>query len=116
MPTKQPKSGGSAAAFLAQVRQLELLDAPSDASWDEAVAGQQFPDAVTAAKHLVRRGLLTLYQANEVLHGRGHALQLGQLLSLATLGPGRHGSGLQSAPPADAPGRGAQIHPQRAVD
>jgi len=88
MPTKQPKSGGSAAALLAQVRQLELLDA---AQVDEAAREQQFPDAVAAAKHLVRRGLLTLYQANEILRGRGRELLMGQYCLLEPLGQGGMG-------------------------
>jgi serine/threonine-protein kinase len=88
MPTKQPSSTGSAEALLAELRQLDLLDA---AQLNEAAAKQPFPDAIALAKHLVRSRLLTLYQANEVLRGRGRNLLLGQYCLLEPLGQGGMG-------------------------
>jgi Leucine-rich repeat (LRR) protein/tRNA A-37 threonylcarbamoyl transferase component Bud32 len=50
-----------------------------------------FPDARALARELVRRGWLTLYQANALLQGHGHQLLLGSYVLLGKLGEGGMG-------------------------
>jgi formylglycine-generating enzyme required for sulfatase activity/serine/threonine protein kinase len=52
---------------------------------------KQFPEAHSLAGELVRRGWLTLYQANQLLQGRGAELVLGPYRVLERLGEGGMG-------------------------
>jgi WD40 repeat protein len=61
----------SVADLVDLLRKSRLLDA---ARMDKVVKAQdRFPDAVTLAKELVRRGWLTREQAQDILHGRAAA-------------------------------------------
>jgi tRNA A-37 threonylcarbamoyl transferase component Bud32 len=55
------------------------------------VGAQQFPDAKTLAADLIRRGWLTPFQANQLLHGRGEELLLGAYVLLERIGEGAMG-------------------------
>ena len=52
---------------------------------------ERFPAAADLARELVRRGLLTTFQANEIMQDRAARLNLGQYLLLERLGQGGMG-------------------------
>jgi serine/threonine protein kinase/WD40 repeat protein len=78
-----------ARSLLAVLGQHDLI---SKAPLDELrpLAGQ-FPGAADLARELVRRGLLTTFQANEIMQDRAGRLVLGQYLLLERLGQGGMG-------------------------
>src|SRR5947209_2220231 len=71
VPVPRPRttmSTASVADLVDLLRKSRLLDA---ARLDKVIKGQgRFPDALTLAKELVRRGWLTREQAQELLRGR----------------------------------------------
>ena len=82
-------SAESVAAFADAVRQFELLD-PARADELELVAGMH-ADVRAAAKELIERGMLTTWQAQTVLKGRGKDLVFGSYVLLEQLGEGGMG-------------------------
>ncbi len=55
------------------------------------------PDAISAAKELVKTGRLTRYQAEEILNGRGARLSFGAYVILDKLGEGGMGMVLRGS-------------------
>jgi formylglycine-generating enzyme required for sulfatase activity/tRNA A-37 threonylcarbamoyl transferase component Bud32 len=80
----------SAAGFVEVLRALPLLTAAQQAQ----VAGlqQQFPDVKALAQELIRRGWLTVFQANQLARGKGHELVLDRYVLLDLLGQGGMGA------------------------
>ena len=78
-----------AQSLLAVLQQHDLL--PQAALQDLLPLAEQFPAAADLARELVRRGLLTPFQANEINQGRAVRLVLGQYLLLERLGQGGMG-------------------------
>jgi Leucine-rich repeat (LRR) protein/tRNA A-37 threonylcarbamoyl transferase component Bud32 len=77
------------AALLDSLRQCRLLESMQL----QEVEGQatRFADAKALAGELIRRGWLTPYQVNQLLHGRGRELLLGSYILLERLGEGGMG-------------------------
>jgi serine/threonine-protein kinase len=88
VPTAQPllASGAELADVL---RRHGLLTAKALQSLDSLV--RQFPDARRLAEHLLAQGLLTPFQVNLLLRGRGADLILGPYVLLDRLGQGAMG-------------------------
>src|SRR5260221_3928866 len=82
-------SAESVEAFVDAVRQFELLD-PSRAGEFELVTGLH-ADVRAAAKELIQRGILTAWQAQTVLKGRGKELVFGSYVLVEKLGEGGMG-------------------------
>src|SRR5262245_11745500 len=78
------------AQLLDTLRSLHLLDG----SQLEAAAQLQgkFPATKELVRELVRRGWLTSYQVNELVHGRGHDLVIGSYVILDRVGEGGMGT------------------------
>ncbi|HVS37053.1 MAG TPA: protein kinase [Gemmataceae bacterium] len=76
-------------AFLDDLQKLRLLSAAQ--LRQVRPLGGTAPHADALAKELIRRGWLTAYQADEVLHGRGQGLILGPYVLLDRLGQGGMG-------------------------
>jgi eukaryotic-like serine/threonine-protein kinase len=80
----------SAADLLDALRLGKLLE---PAQLEELTGGllAHFPDSRSLAAHLIRRGWLTPYQANQLLQGRGAGLLLGSYVLMDRLGEGGMG-------------------------
>jgi tRNA A-37 threonylcarbamoyl transferase component Bud32 len=88
-PPVLPAAIVSSASLLQSLRQYRLLET---AQVQELEALLPRPaDAKALAGELVRRGWLTPYQANQLLHGRGRELVLGSYILLERLGEGGMG-------------------------
>src|SRR5438105_3281368 len=77
----------SAGALEGALRHCGLL---TPAQWGE-VERTTFTDHLALARHLLERGWLTPYQANQLLRGRGRELILGPYCLLQRLGEGGTG-------------------------
>jgi hypothetical protein len=77
------------ATLLELIRQARLLDDTQVA--DAALLARRHAEGRELARELVRRGWLTPWQANEIAHGRGPALTLGNYVLLELLGQGNMG-------------------------
>src|SRR6516164_9169864 len=78
--------------LVAQIRELGILpveDAPAQRSLDDLA--RKFPEPRSLARELIQRNLLTPYQANQLLTGKGDKLLLGRYLILDRLGEGGMG-------------------------
>jgi hypothetical protein len=75
----------SLAVFSESLRDLHLLD-PVQLAEVERTLRARFPDPRALAGELVRRGWLTLYQARQLLQGRGDGLRLGSYVVLERRG------------------------------
>src|SRR5690349_7548372 len=80
----------SAVGFVKALRDLPLLTAAQRAQ----LAGlePQFPDIKALAQELIRRGWLTVFQANQLARGKGRELVLDRYLLLDLLGQGGMGA------------------------
>lgn len=80
----------SSVSLVDSIRQYHLLEA---VQLEEVTRNLQarFPDSKALAGELIRRGLLTPYQANQLLQGRGQELLLGSYVLLERLGEGGMG-------------------------
>src|SRR4051812_543570 len=88
MTPRRPEPPASAFRLVEQLRRLGLLEAEQLA---ELRDGKQFVDAPALGQHVLGRGWLTGYQVQELLHGRGDELVLGQYSLLEPLGSGGMG-------------------------
>src|SRR5262245_47671783 len=79
----------SADALIALLRELSLLTPAAQRELSEAPA--RFADAAALIRHLVGRGWLTPYQANQLSRGDGRDLVLGHYVLLERLGEGGMG-------------------------
>lgn len=79
----------SAPDLIASIRQLGLLDAEPLATLAQSPASKLPPKDL--ARELVNKGLLTPFQANQLLNGRGKELLLGEYVILETIGKGGMG-------------------------
>src|SRR5262245_34409451 len=79
----------SVATFADILRQFEIFD-PSRAAELDLVAGMH-TDVRAAAKDLIQRGILTGWQAQTVLKGRGKDLVFGSYVLVEQLGEGGMG-------------------------
>lgn len=79
------------AAFLEAMRKSRLLEAEQ---LNEIVRadGQRYAEPLALAKELVRRGILTPFQVNQLLQGNGSELVLGNYRVLERLGEGGMGT------------------------
>jgi serine/threonine-protein kinase len=79
------------ATFVTQLRDLGLW--PEEPAQQEAVLqrSRQLPDARALAGELIKQHLLTPYQANQLLTGKGQALAVGPYRILERLGAGGMG-------------------------
>jgi serine/threonine-protein kinase len=78
--------------LVAQIRELGILpaeDAPAQRSLDDLA--RKFPEPRNLARELIQRNLLTPYQANQLLTGKGDGLLIGKYLILDRLGEGGMG-------------------------
>jgi formylglycine-generating enzyme required for sulfatase activity/tRNA A-37 threonylcarbamoyl transferase component Bud32 len=78
------------AGFVDALCSLPLLTAAQQAQL--AVLQQQFSEAKALAQELIRRGWLTVYQANQLARGKGHELVLDRYVLLDLLGQGGMGA------------------------
>jgi len=82
-------SAESVAAFADILRQFELLDA--NRADELALVAGMHSDVRDAAKDLIDRGILTAWQAQKVLKGRGKELVFGSYVLVEQLGEGGMG-------------------------
>jgi eukaryotic-like serine/threonine-protein kinase len=78
--------------LVAHIRNLGIVpaeDAPAQRSLDDLA--RKFPEPRKLARELIQRNLLTPYQANQLLTGKGDSLLLGPHLILDRLGEGGMG-------------------------
>jgi eukaryotic-like serine/threonine-protein kinase len=94
MPSPTPPSptppSPTPADLLASIRQYQLLEAEQLAQVSSILPG--FSDGKTLARELLRRGWLSVYQANQLLQGRGQNLVFGSYQLLERLGEGGMGA------------------------
>lgn len=81
----------SVPAFLEAMRRCRLLEAEQLDDIERAAA-PRYPDPLELAKELVRRGMLTPFQVNQLLQGNGGELVLGNYLLLERIGEGGMGT------------------------
>jgi serine/threonine-protein kinase len=83
---------GSALDFLDVVRRCDVLPPPRvDEIRNRVRDGSYPPDALTLAARLVKKGVLTTYQARRLLHGQGEGLSIDRYVLLDRLGRGAMG-------------------------
>ncbi|HUR53871.1 MAG TPA: bifunctional serine/threonine-protein kinase/formylglycine-generating enzyme family protein [Gemmataceae bacterium] len=85
-----PPAGDPTAAFLAAIRQSNLLPAARLTELEQWVHLAR-PDVQALAKEINRRGWLTPYQIKEIFKGNGKALTFGPYVLLDLLGEGGMG-------------------------
>src|SRR5688572_416315 len=73
------------------LRQLHLL-IPEQLETYSRELEPRFPDPRALAREMVRRGMLTPYQANQLFLGRGSQLLLGSYVLLERIGEGGMGT------------------------
>src|SRR5688500_18215946 len=88
--SKLPMSLITTTALLDTQHRLHLLDAGRADVVEQLAAAQLGPPALTA--ELVKRGLLTPYQVNEIFQERGDSLVFGSYVLLEQLGQGGMGT------------------------
>src|SRR5262245_58655350 len=79
------------ADLLDALRRYQLLE-PAQLAEAAGPISRHFPDPRDLARELVRRGLLTPYQVNQLVQGRGEELALGSYVLLDKLGEGGMGA------------------------
>jgi serine/threonine-protein kinase len=77
--------------LLTQLRQLGLWPEAEAVQREVLALAQRLPDARHLARELLQRNLLTPYQANQLLTGKGASLLIGGYLLLERLGEGGMG-------------------------
>ena len=84
------------ATLVKQLRELDLWPEDSALRQSAAQLAQAQPDGRLLARELLKRDLLTPYQANQLLTGKGATLAVGPYRIQERLGEGRHGRSVQA--------------------